>query len=106
MQFDFTGKTAIVTGGANGIGLAAARMLSKGKADVWVIDVEDQHPLERAAEFGAHGTAADVRSRESMEAAFAQAGEDLDIVIACAGIVSEASLADINPADWDRIIAI
>jgi 3-oxoacyl-[acyl-carrier protein] reductase len=106
MQFDFTGKTAVVTGGANGIGLATARLLSEYKADVWVIDVEDQHPLERASTFGAHGTVADVRSRESLEAAFAQAGNDVDMVIACAGIVSEATLADTNPSDWDRIIAV
>jgi NAD(P)-dependent dehydrogenase (short-subunit alcohol dehydrogenase family) len=106
MQFDFNGKTAIVTGGANGIGLATARLLSRFKADVWVIDVEDQHPLECAASFGAHGTSADVRNRESLESAFAQAGEELDMVIACAGTVSEATLADTDPADWDRIIGI
>ena len=30
----------------------------------------------------------------------------MDIVIACAGIVSQSALADTNPADWDRVIAI
>ncbi|HYP04721.1 MAG TPA: SDR family NAD(P)-dependent oxidoreductase [Bryobacteraceae bacterium] len=106
MQFDFTGKTAVVTGGANGIGLATARLLAGSRADVWVFDVEHERPLEKAAGFGAHGTVADVRSRDSLEAAFAQAGDDLDIVVACAGVVSEASLADTNPADWERVIAI
>jgi NAD(P)-dependent dehydrogenase (short-subunit alcohol dehydrogenase family) len=106
MQFDLTGKTAVVTGGANGIGLATAKLLAQHKAEVWVIDVEDQHPLEHASTFGAHGTVADVRNRESLEAAFLQAGDELDIVVACAGIVSESPVADTNPADWDRIIGI
>lgn len=106
MQFDFTGKTAIVTGGANGIGLATARLLSASHADVWVIDMGTEDPLERAAEFGAHGTSADVTSRESLEAAFGQAGEEPDIVVACAGVVSMASLADTKMSDWERTINV
>lgn len=106
MQFDFTGKTAVVTGGANGIGLATARLLSLYKADVWVIDIEEQRPLERAAGFGAHGTAADVTNRESLEAAFAQIGDEVDMVVACAGVVSEATVSDTKPEDWDRIIKV
>jgi NAD(P)-dependent dehydrogenase (short-subunit alcohol dehydrogenase family) len=106
MQYDFNGKVAVITGGANGIGLATTRLLSQAKADVWVIDMEQEGPLERAAEFGAHGTTADVTNRASLEAAFDQAGDDLDIVVACAGIVSTASLAETKPADWEKIIAV
>ena len=106
MQFDFSGKTAVVTGGANGIGLAAARLLSGSGADVWVLDMANEHPLERAAGFGAHGTAADVTNRESLEAAFEQAGHEIDIVVACAGTVSEATLVETKPSEWDRIINV
>ena len=94
MLFDFTGKTAVVTGGANGIGLATSRLLAASHADVWVIDVDDAHPLERVAGFGAHGTVADVTNRQSLESAFDQAGEDLDIVVACAGVVNGLSKPD------------
>src|SRR4051812_10593565 len=106
MQHEFQGKTAIVTGGANGIGLATARLLAKAGADVWVIDVEEQHPLEMAADFGAHGTVADVTNRESLQRAFAQAGEDVDVVVACAGVAHTASLDETKPSDWDRTIAV
>jgi NAD(P)-dependent dehydrogenase (short-subunit alcohol dehydrogenase family) len=37
---DFAGKTAVVTGGANGIGNAAARALASGGARVWIFDLE------------------------------------------------------------------
>src|SRR5436190_4504689 len=106
MQFDFTGKTAVVTGGANGIGRAAARLLAGSGADVWVLDRAEEHPLEKVAGFGAHGTAADVTDRASMDAAFEQAGHEIDIVVACAGTVSEATLADTKLTEWERIINV
>jgi len=106
MLFDFQGKTAVVTGGANGIGLAAAQLLAKSKADVWVMDLESQEPLERSAEFGAHGVTADVTNRESLESAFEQVGEDIDIVVSCAGVVSTASVTETKQQEWDRILAV
>src|SRR3954464_8537396 len=103
MQYDFNGKVAVITGGANGIGLATTRLLSQAKADVWVIDMEQEGPLERAAEVGARGAPADGTNRAPVEPAFDQAGDDLDIVVACAGIVSTASPAETKPADWEKI---
>ena len=44
MTFDFSGKLAVVTGGANGIGLAAARALAAGGATVWIFDLERERP--------------------------------------------------------------
>ena len=40
MTVDFSGKCADMTGGANGIGFAAAHALAAGGAKVWVFDVE------------------------------------------------------------------
>jgi NAD(P)-dependent dehydrogenase (short-subunit alcohol dehydrogenase family) len=101
-SLDFTAKTVVVVGGANGIGLAAARLFSAAHADTWVIDMENESPLEKAAGFGAHGTAADVTNRESLEAAFAQIGDEIDAVVSCAGIVKEAKVVDTDPEDWNR----
>src|SRR5215475_13287702 len=52
MPLDFTGKKAAVTGGANGIGLATARALASGGAEVWIFDLEPEQPAEVAASFG------------------------------------------------------
>jgi NAD(P)-dependent dehydrogenase (short-subunit alcohol dehydrogenase family) len=105
-SLDFTAKTVVVVGGANGIGLATARLFSTAHADTWVIDMENESPLEKAAGFGAHGTAADVTNRESLEAAFAQIGDEIDAVVSCAGIVKEAKVVDTDPEDWNRILNV
>ena len=40
MERALEGQTAVVTGGANGIGLATARALAAGGADLWICDLE------------------------------------------------------------------
>ncbi len=98
-MFSFSGKRAIVTGGANGIGLAAAQALASGGADVWIFD------RERPADISAHFVDADVTDSGSLSAAFAKAGAP-DIVIANAGTGSEAELTATSREQWDGVIAL
>lgn len=98
-MISFSGKRAIVTGGANGIGLAAARALAEGGADVWIFD------LQRPADFAGQSLVVDVTDAASISAAFAKAGAP-DIVIANAGTGSQAELTDTSRELWDRVIAI
>jgi NAD(P)-dependent dehydrogenase (short-subunit alcohol dehydrogenase family) len=105
MTLDFSGKMAVVTGGANGIGLATARALASGGAKVWIFDLERERPAEAAAAFGASGTVADVTRRESLDAAFALTGAP-DIVVANAGTACEAELTGTTRENWDRTLAV
>lgn len=105
MQLDFHGKTAIVTGGANGIGLAAARILASAGAAVWILDLAQERPAEVAATFGAQGRIADVTDRVSLEAAFDAAGAP-DVVVANAGIGAPAELNATTREQWDRTLAV
>jgi len=105
MRLDLSGKTAVVTGGANGIGLAAARVLAGCGALVWVFDLDQERPAEVAASFGASGCAVDVTDRASLEAAFEQTGAP-DIVVANAGTSAEAELTATSREIWDRTLAV
>ena len=105
MAFDFTGQTAVVTGGANGIGLAIARSLAAGGARLWILDLERERPAEAGRALGGDGVAADVCDRASIEAALDRTGAP-DILVANAGVVVEAELTSTSPEDWDRILRI
>src|SRR5262245_2419157 len=94
-----SGKRAVVTGGANGIGLATARALTAGGAAVAILD------RERPAEGDWRWVEIDVRRRESIDAAFAQIGTP-DIVVANAGIAEEEDFLDHSTERWDRILSI
>jgi len=106
MSLDFEGQNAIVTGGANGIGLACAAKLAAGGAAVTILDLEREEPARvAAAAFGGRGLVCDVTSRASIDAALAQTGPP-DIVVVNAGTAVVKSMESHTRLDWDRIIAL
>jgi NAD(P)-dependent dehydrogenase (short-subunit alcohol dehydrogenase family) len=109
LNLDLAGKVAVVTGGANGIGLAAARLLAAHGASVWIFDLDREDPDGAAQRIGARAAVADVTDRQSLDGAFAAAmaaDGTPDIVIANAGIASEADLWDHTAEDWERILRV
>jgi NAD(P)-dependent dehydrogenase (short-subunit alcohol dehydrogenase family) len=92
MRIDLTGQRALVTGGARGIGAAAAEALRACGAEVTVADLLSDPPV-------------DVSDLQSLEAAFARAGE-LDIVVANAGTAVFHRLDETDDAAWRRLIGI
>ncbi len=105
MPVNLNGKTALVTGGANGIGLAVSRELAACGARVWVADLERAEPVRVAAGFGAEGVVADVTDADSLRAAF-DAIPELDIAVANAGTAIEAPLEEITASIWERTISL
>jgi NAD(P)-dependent dehydrogenase (short-subunit alcohol dehydrogenase family) len=105
--FDFTGKTACVTGAASGIGRATASLFADLGAVVHVAD-RDAEPLEafaRERPSSLHPVVfdqADVRSIERL----AQAVGDVDILINNAGVLVYEPLLELEWADLDRVVAV
>lgn len=110
---DITGASALVTGGASGLGLATARRLSAAGAAVTIIDLPSSSGAEVAVELGGTFAAADVTSPEEVAAAVSQAAASgpLRVVVNCAGIAPPAKVLDREghptPLDaFERIVRV
>jgi NAD(P)-dependent dehydrogenase (short-subunit alcohol dehydrogenase family) len=101
----FHGKNVVVTGGANGIGLAICRKMVAAEGRVWVFDVPSENPADVAERIGAQACIADVSDRPSLERAFAQVGIP-DVVVVNAGIGGLASVGETTPDLWNRTLAV
>lgn len=105
---EIKGHTAIVTGGASGLGAATARALAAAGAKVGVLDMNEELAHAVATELGGAAAACDVSDAASTEAAFAAVREALGparILIACAGIAAGAKLVgkDGAPTPLDKL---
>ncbi len=93
---DISGASALVTGGASGLGLATARALTAQGARVTIVDLPTSSGAAIAAELGGTFAAADVTDPAQVAAAVQNAAgaSPLRVVINCAGIAPPAKVLD------------
>lgn len=109
--FDLTGKTALVTGGTKGIGIAIVRLLAKQGADI-IVSSRSQKDCDAAAEevrsMGrrALGFAADIASLDDIKALFEASVREfgtIDIVVNNAGVAIMKPSTDVTEQEWQQI---
>ena len=108
------GKTALVTGGARGIGEAIALAFAREGASVAVIDLKKDSAQATADKIAAMGVksaaiAADVSDEKAVQAAVESANQTLgriDILVNNAGIDTTSVVAEMPTAMWDEMMAV
>ncbi len=112
--FDLSGRVAIVTGAAGGIGLAVSTVLGRAGAAVVMVDIQADLVCERADELSAGGlrcsaAGLDVSSKIDVDAFVADVGQRfgrLDVMVNNAAIIDDTSPMTVSEDVLDRVHAI
>jgi 3-oxoacyl-[acyl-carrier protein] reductase len=108
---DFSGKTAMVTGGASGIGKAVVEGIIRGGGTAAITDINEQAARATQAELGnrAHVYILDIGDPGAIRKTVAAIIHDLrkvDILVNCAGVVSTKPFNELTDAEWERVLRI
>lgn len=106
-----SGKTALITGAARGIGLAYAKAYINEGARVAIADIDLARAKQAAATLGdaCYAIEMDVTDQASIESGVADAVDlldGIDILINNAALFTAAPIADIDRADFDSIFSV
>lgn len=106
--FDLSRRTAVVTGGASGIGRAAAVRLAQAGARVFVGDLILRAENDAAFRtLGIEQSVCDVRNLDQLRRLIDSAAEAtgrLDILVSNAGVTQIGQVDEISEAQWDRCL--
>jgi NADP-dependent 3-hydroxy acid dehydrogenase YdfG len=110
MAEELAGKTVVVTGASRGIGLEVARLMARAGAWVGMVARGGDALSAAAAEAGGHAIPGDVGDPAGVHALATYVTELLgdapDILVSGAGAFSIAPIAETDPADFERQIAV
>ncbi|UZG60189.1 SDR family NAD(P)-dependent oxidoreductase [Rhodococcus opacus] len=104
-------KTAVITGGSSGIGLATAKRFVAEGATVYITGRREEELAKSQAEIGGdavavQGDIADLADLDRLWAQVKQERGSVDVIVTNAGIAEAASLPDATPEHFDKTFAI
>jgi rhamnulose-1-phosphate aldolase/alcohol dehydrogenase len=113
---EMSGRVAVITGAASGIGRATARRLAQDQAHVAILDINKEGAQVVAEELNAsHGSGraiaihCDVTDEAAVERAFAEVVKTwggADVVVSNAGFANAGPIETSTASDWDKMMAI
>ncbi len=114
MSMDFSGKVAIITGVAGGIGLAIATMLGEQGATVIGCDFQEEKLEQAQKELQTRNieivvVKADIENINEIKKLFSKAKKDfkrIDILVQTAGVCYSSAVPEITPEEWDYVCAV
>ena len=112
-MYNFEGKTAIISGGANGIGRTLVEAFAKNKCNVAMLDIDDAAGKRAEHEVSKFGISrfyhCDVSSIEQINSTFRKIVIDfggVDILVNNAGVSVRELIEDIDEETWDHFTAV
>lgn len=106
----FEGRVALITGGARGIGFAAAQRIAAEGGRLALADIDGKAAEEAAATLpGAIGVACNITSEDEVRRMVDQAESTLgplDVFINSAAVLDDKLFLDSSPADWARMLGV
>lgn len=109
LRFDFTGRTALVTGAARGVGRAIAEHFHEAGATVYIVDNDAGAVTDTAAQTGMIGLVADVSSTAQVDGVVARVIADtgrVDVLVNNAGILRDGMVWKLTDEDYEEVMAV
>ena len=111
LTFSLQGRTAVITGGASGIGAAIGQAFAQQGARIAILDLDEEHARSRAVALGdgCVGYRCDVSDAASVSAAVSSAAADLgalDILVNSAGVALLGPAESLSEQAWATTLAV